>query len=107
MAKTLGTLDSKTPIHEIGDYMVYTSAALFGEVYDGGKLCTHLATSSTTGGTVNFTDVTGVSRTIYLARDMGWVQVLFTSLSSSASLTEGELWVGRTANFMINEQTEA
>lgn len=105
MTRTLGRLDPKTPIACIGDYLLESDGiSSFNVPIAGGKIITHMWTSSTTGGTVKYVGVDGNTYTIYLARDMGRVPVLFIKFIDNSSLTTAELWWGRTGNYMYDEQ---
>lgn len=108
MTKTLGRLDPKTRIGDMGEYMIETEGLLPSWGFDtpiDGKLITHMWTSNTTGGLVAYQGVDEKPHTIYLAREMGIIKVLFIQiLTAGTTLAENEIYWGRTANFMYEEQ---
>lgn len=109
MTKTLGRLDPKTRIVDMGEYMIETDGLVPISNFDlpiaGGKLITHMWTLNTTGGLVAYQGIDEKPHTIYLAREMGIIKVLFFQfLSAGSTLAANQLFWGRTANHMYEDQ---
>lgn len=106
MVKIFDKLDHKTLIIDIGDEILEAGINPgFAQLLTPERsLCTHMWTTATAGGTVNYIGVDNAVHTIYMAREMGVFPVLFTKFIAGGTLLTDTLWWARTANYMYVEQ---